>query len=304
MEPGDQLYIPPFHFHSVEVLGNESAASTNVYLDAPHKASLARLFALEPPGPPPGPSAGAAVGVRVSMGVSVDGEAGVEAEEEEDEEEEATHRRAAEAEASKASAAACFLVRALLEASGRGCCGGPEYALAPVDVVRGILATRWSHFAYDIFFEAPSELEALLLRYSGAGGGAGAGKGPSGSVLQPWADGGYACPSITNTNTNTNINTSTNASNASNASNADRLVIDEAESAAEFEAEFVAAVEGFVEAACELTEQVPRAVSMLLADYIEVAASRAVGITHTWGFLSVLESALGATSRSSDKGPA
>ena len=56
-------------------------------------------------------------------------------------------------------------------------------------------------------------------------------------------------------------------------------------------------IEEFAEAACELTKQVPRAVSMLLADYIEVAASRAVGITHTWGFLSVLADALGPVQR-------
>eukprot|EP00616_Rhizochromulina_sp_CCMP1243_P004600 CAMPEP_0118987010 /NCGR_PEP_ID=MMETSP1173-20130426/43308_1 /TAXON_ID=1034831 /ORGANISM="Rhizochromulina marina cf, Strain CCMP1243" /LENGTH=95 /DNA_ID=CAMNT_0006937827 /DNA_START=1 /DNA_END=284 /DNA_ORIENTATION=- len=35
LEPGQALYLPPFHFHSVEVVGTEFAVSTNAYLDAP-----------------------------------------------------------------------------------------------------------------------------------------------------------------------------------------------------------------------------------------------------------------------------
>ena len=132
LEPGDQLYIPPFHFHSVEVLGNQSAASTNVYLDAPHKASLAHLFALEPPAPSAAADADAAVGVGVGVLGDADGETGANAN--------AERGAGVGAEAaSKATAAACFLVRALEVVSGRGCCGGPDYALTPVDIVRGIL---------------------------------------------------------------------------------------------------------------------------------------------------------------------
>ena len=101
LEPGDQLYIPPCHFHSVEVLGNESAASTNVYLEAPHKATLARLFALEPPIP------------RPAVDVPGEGDGVI--------------------------VAACFFMHALEQAGRRGCCGGLGYGLGPYEIVKGVL---------------------------------------------------------------------------------------------------------------------------------------------------------------------
>ena len=78
------------------------------------------------------------------------------------------------------------------------------------------------------------------------------------SVLQRWVDSDYSCSGIE--------------------ASVDKVEIE-------------AKTKQLVEVMCELSEQVPRATSMLLADYVEVVASRAAGIERTWGFLVALSGA-------------